>query len=129
MVVSGRDAARLDAATRELEATGAAVFAVVADVTRREDADRLVEAARERFGRLDVLVNNAGITRDQFIVRMKDDDWDQVLDTNLRGVFLMTRAAASDDAPAERADHQHLLDGGGDGQSRPSELLGGQGRG
>jgi len=41
-----------------------------------------------------VIVNNAGITRDQLLVRMKDDDWDQVLDTNLRGVFLMTRAAS-----------------------------------
>ena len=92
VVVSGRDAARLEAATRELEATGAAVLGVAADAARREDVDRLVEAARERFGRLDVLVNNAGMTRDQLLVRMKDDDWDQVLDTNLRGVFLMTRA-------------------------------------
>ncbi len=92
VVVSGRDAARLEAATRELEATGAAVLGVGADAARREDVDRLVEAARERFGRLDVLVNNAGMTRDQLLVRMKDDDWDQVLDTNLRGVFLMTRA-------------------------------------
>ena len=92
VVVSGRDAARLETATRELEATGAAVLGVAADAARREDVGRLVEAARERFGRLDVLVNNAGMTRDQLLVRMKDDDWDQVLDTNLRGVFLMTRA-------------------------------------
>ena len=92
VVVSGRDAARLETATRELEATGAAVLGVAADAAWREDVDRLVEAARERFGRLDVLVNNAGMTRDQLLVRMKDDDWDQVLDTNLRGVFLMTRA-------------------------------------
>jgi len=92
VVVSGRDAARLEAATRELEAAGAAVLGVAADAARREDVDWLVEAARERFGRIDVLVNNAGMTRDQLLVRMKDDDWDQVLDTNLRGVFLMTRA-------------------------------------
>jgi 3-oxoacyl-[acyl-carrier protein] reductase len=92
VVVSGRDGGRLDLAARDLEAAGAAVLAIVADATRREDVDRLVEATRERFGRIDVLVNNAGITRDQLLVRMKDDDWDQVLDTNLRGVFLMTRA-------------------------------------
>jgi 3-oxoacyl-[acyl-carrier protein] reductase len=70
------------------------VLAVTADAVRREDAERLVEAARERFSRIDILVNNAGITRDQLLVRMKDDDWDQVIDTNLRGVFLMTRAVA-----------------------------------
>jgi 3-oxoacyl-[acyl-carrier protein] reductase len=92
VVVSGRDAARLDAAVNELESLGAPALGVPADATKREDADRLVEATRERFGCIDVLVNNAGITRDQLLVRMKDDDWDQVLDTNLRGVFLMTRA-------------------------------------
>jgi 3-oxoacyl-[acyl-carrier protein] reductase len=92
VVVSGRDAGRLDAAVKELEAAGAAALSVSADVAKREDADRLVDATRERFGRIDVLVNNAGITRDQLLVRMKDDDWDQVLDINLRGVFLVTRA-------------------------------------
>ena len=92
VVVSGRDAARLDAAVKDLEARGGAVLAVAADAAKREDVDCLVEATRERFGRVDVAVNNAGITRDQLLVRMKDDDWDQVLDTNLRGVFLMTRA-------------------------------------
>jgi 3-oxoacyl-[acyl-carrier protein] reductase len=93
VVVSGRDAARLDAAVKELEALGAPALAVPADAGKREDVDRLIEVTRERFGRIDVVVNNAGITRDQLLVRMKDDDWDQVLDTNLRGVFLMTRAA------------------------------------
>jgi 3-oxoacyl-[acyl-carrier protein] reductase len=92
VVVSGRDPGRLESAAKELEGLGASVLAVAADAAKREDADRLVEAAKERFGRIDVLVNNAGITRDQLLVRMKDDDWDQVLDTNLRGVFLMTRA-------------------------------------
>ena len=92
VVVSGRDAGRLEAAGRHLEAAGAEVLAVTADAAKREDAERLVEVTRERFGRIDVLVNNAGITRDQLLVRMKDDDWDQVLDTNLRAVFLITRA-------------------------------------
>jgi 3-oxoacyl-[acyl-carrier protein] reductase len=93
VVVSGRDPGRLESAAKELETSGASVLAVAADAGKREDADRFVDAAKERFGRVDVLVNNAGITRDQLLVRMKDDDWDQVLDTNLRGVFLMTRAA------------------------------------
>jgi 3-oxoacyl-[acyl-carrier protein] reductase len=92
VVVSGRDPDRLERAAKELEELGTSALAVPADAAKREDADRLVEAAKERFGRIDVLVNNAGITRDQLLVRMKDDDWDTVMDTNLRGVFLMTRA-------------------------------------
>ncbi len=94
MVVSGRAAARLEPAVKELESVGAAALGIAADQSKRDDCDRLIEAAKERFGRIDVLVNNAGITRDQLLVRMKDDEWDQVMDINLRGVFLMTRAAA-----------------------------------
>jgi len=94
VVVSGRDADRLDRAGKDLEATGAPIAAVVADASNREDCDRLVDTAKQRFGRVDVLVNNAGITRDGLLVRMKDDDWDRVMETNLRGAFLMTRAAA-----------------------------------
>jgi 3-oxoacyl-[acyl-carrier protein] reductase len=94
VVVSGLDATRLEAATKELEGFGAPVLGVVADVARREDVERLVDQAKERFARIDVLVNNAGITRDALLVRMKDEDWDRVLDVNLRGAFLMTRAVA-----------------------------------
>jgi 3-oxoacyl-[acyl-carrier protein] reductase len=94
VVVSGRDADRLQSAVMGLEERGGAALGVVADAAKREDADRLVDAARERFGRLDVLVNNAGITRDALLVRMKDEDWDRVLDVNLRGAFLTTRAVA-----------------------------------
>jgi 3-oxoacyl-[acyl-carrier protein] reductase len=94
VIVSGRDEERLKAAVKELEALGSPVVGIVADAARREDAERLVDAAREQWGRLDILVNNAGITRDALLVRMKDDDWDQVLDINLRGAFLMSRAAA-----------------------------------
>jgi 3-oxoacyl-[acyl-carrier protein] reductase len=93
VVVSGRDEDRLKAAVKALEGDGHRVLGMVADAARREDAERLVEVAREQFGRLDVLVNNAGITRDALLVRMKDDDWDRVMETNLRGAFLMTRAA------------------------------------
>jgi 3-oxoacyl-[acyl-carrier protein] reductase len=94
VVVSARDADRLGATVKELEATGAAVAGVAGDVSRREGAEHVVETARERFGRLDLLVNNAGITRDGLLVRMKDEDWDRVLEVNLRGAFVMTRAAA-----------------------------------
>jgi len=67
---------------------------VVGDVAVTADADRIVETAVSHFGRLDILVNNAGITRDGLLLRMKDEDWDAVLDTNLKGAFLCTRAAA-----------------------------------
>jgi 3-oxoacyl-[acyl-carrier protein] reductase len=93
VVVSGRDQDRLKASVEALEAAGHRALGVVADAGRREDAERLVEAAREQFGRLDILVNNAGMLRDALLVRMKDDDWDRVMDTNLKGAFLMTRAA------------------------------------
>jgi len=94
VVVSGRDGDRLERTANDLQATGASIATVVADVAKREDCERLVDTTKERFGRLDVLVNNAGITRDGLLVRMKDDDWDRVIETNLRGAFLMTRAAA-----------------------------------
>jgi 3-oxoacyl-[acyl-carrier protein] reductase len=92
VVVSGRDADRLQSTVKQLEERGGSVIAVVADAAKREDADALVERTKERFGRVDVLVNNAGITRDGLLVRMKDEDWDRVMDVNLRGAFLMTRA-------------------------------------
>ncbi len=94
VVVSGRDADRLQSAVKELERFGSPVVGIVADAARREDAERLVEGAKQQFGRLDVLINNAGITRDALLVRMKDDDWDSVLEVNLRGAFLATRVAA-----------------------------------
>ena len=93
VVISAREQDRLKTAVKTLEAAGHRALGVVADAARREDAERLVEAARAEFGRLDVLVNNAGMIRDGLLVRMKDDDWDQVLETNLKGAFLMMRAA------------------------------------
>ena len=94
VVVSGRDADRMQSAIKAMEGLGGRVVGLVADAARREDVDRLVEAAKQEFGRLDVVVNNAGVTRDALLIRMKDDDWDHVMDVNLRGAFLMTRAAA-----------------------------------
>jgi 3-oxoacyl-[acyl-carrier protein] reductase len=94
VVVSGRDGDRLQAVVKDLEGRGASALGVVADVARREDADRLVDAAKKRFGRIDVLVNNAGMIRDGLLVRMRDEDWDRVIEVNLRGAFLLTRAVA-----------------------------------
>jgi 3-oxoacyl-[acyl-carrier protein] reductase len=94
VVVSGRDGERLQRTVREWETQGRAVLGVVADATSREDCERLVSTAKQHFGRIDVLVNNAGMTHDQLLVRMTDEDWDRVIEVNLRSAFLMTRAVS-----------------------------------
>ena len=84
-----------DAATSVAEAVkagGSQASVVQADVARSADVERLVQAALNAFGRIDVLVNNAGITRDTLLMRMSEDDWDAVLDTNLKSAFLVTKA-------------------------------------
>jgi 3-oxoacyl-[acyl-carrier protein] reductase len=77
-----------------IEAEGGQAVALGGDVARREEAEALVQAAVGRWGRLDVLVNNAGLTRDGLLLRMKDEDWDVVLQTDLGGAFYCIRAAA-----------------------------------
>jgi len=94
VVVSGRDGERLQRTVREWETQGRAVLGVVADAASREDCERLVSTAKQHFGRIDVLVNNAGMTHDQLLVRMTDEDWDRVIEVNLRSAFLMTRAVS-----------------------------------
>ena len=76
------------------EAEGVEVLAVQADVSSSENCDQLVEQTMDAFGRVDVLVNNAGITRDGLIILMTDEQFDQVIDTNLKGAFYMMRAVS-----------------------------------
>jgi len=85
-------AAAADAVVGEIEAAGGRAVAVQADIADAGDVDRLVQATTAAFGSLDILVNNAGITRDNLLLRMKDEEWDSVLDTNLRGAYLVTKA-------------------------------------
>lgn len=77
----------------EIAGAGGVAFAVAADVSKKDDVEAMVEAVIDHYGTLDILINNAGITRDQLLLRMKDQDWDAVLATNLNGVFYCTRAA------------------------------------
>ena len=70
------------------------LLAVQADVRESESAGRVIETAKEKFGGIHVLVNNAGITRDTAVRKMTDQDWDDVMDTNLRGSFLCAKAVA-----------------------------------
>lgn len=94
VVVSARNAEALSELTAEIKGRGGDALAVVGDVAVEEDANNLVKQAVDTYGQVDVLVNNAGITRDGLLLRMKNEDWDAVLDTNLKGAFLCTRAAA-----------------------------------
>ncbi|MCK4632095.1 MAG: 3-oxoacyl-[acyl-carrier-protein] reductase [candidate division Zixibacteria bacterium] len=73
---------------------GDSSIGVAANVVKPDDIENLLAKTVEKFGRIDVLVNNAGITRDTLMMRMSEDDWDRVLDTNLKGAFLVTKAAA-----------------------------------
>lgn len=75
------------------KASGSAI-ALQADVSKAEQVDALIKAVMEKFKRVDILVNNAGITRDTLLLRMKPEDWQAVIDLNLTGVFLCTRAAS-----------------------------------
>ena len=88
------DLAATEAMVAELKANGTEAIAVQGNVTLSADAEKMVQAAVEAFGRVDILVNNAGITRDALLLRMKDEDWDAVLNVNLKGAFLCSRAAA-----------------------------------
>lgn len=72
---------------------GADIFTAAADVSKREDCESFINGAFEHFGRIDILVNNAGITRDTLVMRMSEEDWDAVLNVNLKGAFLMSKAA------------------------------------
>ena len=77
----------------EIAGAGGEAFAIAGDVSEATAADALVKDTAARFGGLDILVNNAGITRDGLLMRMSEDDWDAVHNTNLRGAFLVTKAA------------------------------------
>ena len=81
-----------DAVVAEITAQGGSAYALQADVSQEEEVNALVEAVIKRSGSLDVLVNNAGITRDGLLMRMKASDWQAVINLNLTGVFLCTRA-------------------------------------
>jgi 3-oxoacyl-[acyl-carrier protein] reductase len=73
---------------------GGECIAVQADVSQTVDVDRLIKTTLDYFGKINILVNNAGITRDSLLLRMKEADWDAVLATNLKGVFLCTKAVS-----------------------------------
>ena len=78
----------------KIEALGRKAIKIKADVGNAEEVQAMVDEAVAVFGHIDILVNNAGITRDGLLIRMKDSDWDDVLNINLKGVYLVTKAVA-----------------------------------
>ena len=92
VVLAGRTRAALEEAAEEIRSRGGQATAVVRDVTVEGDVEQLVKATLEGYGRVDILVNNAGVTRDGLVMRMSEEDWDAVLDTNLKSVYRCTRA-------------------------------------
>lgn len=94
LIVVGTSAEKAAACAAEFEQNGTPALGLAADVAVTADVEWLINQSKERFGKIDILVNNAGITRDGLMLRMKDEDWDSVLDTNLKGAFLCTRAVA-----------------------------------
>ena len=95
VVVTGRDEARaIEVAAEIAGETGATVRGMGVDISDAAQAAAVVERVEKELGKLDILVNNAGLTRDNLIMRLKDEDWDAVLNANLRGAFVTCRAAS-----------------------------------
>jgi len=101
VVVSDMDVAPAEETAEKIRQAGGKAVAIACDVTQPESVDALVEGAVKEFGKLDTLVACAGITRDNLIYKMTDDDWDSVIDTHLKGTFLAARAAQRAMVPAK----------------------------
>ena len=92
VVISGRNGERAQQVAAAIQEAGGEAIAVQADVSHMADAQRLVRETLERWGRIDILVNNAGITRDNLLLRMSEEEWDTVLQVNLKGAFNCTKS-------------------------------------
>jgi 3-oxoacyl-[acyl-carrier protein] reductase len=92
IVVSDINLEKAEETAKEIESIGSKAIAIKVDVANLKDVERMVESILEKFGKIDILVNNAGITRDKLILRMTEEDWDAVLNVNLKGTFNCTKA-------------------------------------
>ncbi|MBM7556591.1 3-oxoacyl-[acyl-carrier-protein] reductase [Halanaerobacter jeridensis] len=88
------EAENAEAVVDEIKDLSAEAIAVKADVTDSEEVTALIKETRKEFDKIDILVNNAGITRDKLLMRMREKDWDSVLDVNLKGAFNTTKAVS-----------------------------------
>jgi len=92
VIVSDINGEALAGTAAEIEKLGRQALPVTMDVTRPAECDDMVKKAQEQFGKIDILVNNAGITRDTVLLRMKEEQWDQVIAVNVKGTFNCTKA-------------------------------------
>jgi len=92
IVVSDINLEKAKETSKEIEAMGRRSIAIKVDVSKAEEVEQMVEKVINEFGKIDILVNNAGITRDKLILRMTEEDWDLVLNVNLKGTFNCTKA-------------------------------------
>lgn len=90
----GGSQAAAESVKAEIEAAGGRAIVIQGDVSKAEDVDKVFAEIKKEFGRLDVLVNNAGITRDSLMLRLKEENWDAVINTDLKSGFLTMKAAA-----------------------------------
>ena len=114
---------------KEIEALGVKAIVVRGDVRNTEDVENLMKTAADTFGKIDILVNNAGITRDGLMLRMSEEDWDSVLEINLKGAFNCIKAAARYMMKKKKRLHnKHRVCGGRHGKCRAGKLFGFKGR-
>ena len=102
------EGAQVVACARSIESCDGAAMCQKVDVSDSAQVDACVKATLDKFGKVDILVNNAGITKDGLLMRMSDDDWTQVLDINLKGTFLFTRAVSRPMMKNKAADGTQL---------------------
>ncbi len=91
LIVSDINLEKAEETAKEIQAIGRRAVAIKVDVASLGDVEQMVEAVLEHFGHIDILINNAGITRDRLILRMTEEDWDAVLNINLKGTFHCTK--------------------------------------
>ncbi|HLC22906.1 MAG TPA: SDR family NAD(P)-dependent oxidoreductase [Dehalococcoidia bacterium] len=94
VIINDIDPDPVSTVVKEIEAAGGKAFGVVADVTKGEEAQKIMDAAVQQFGALDILINNAGLIRDNLIARMTDAQWDLVINISLKGTFNCIRASS-----------------------------------
>ncbi len=93
VIITGLNEERANSAAAEIASKGSTCHALRADVSKAKDVEELFKFVTKHFERLDILINNAGITKDNLLLRVKEEDWDAVINTNMKGTYLCTQEA------------------------------------